>query len=219
MRILADARSTTCSISALEEAFARQRSFVSDASHELRTPLTAIRGQVEVLARNEHPDAAEVRRVERLVQAEVARMTRLTEDLLLLARTEESRFIDREAVDLELLLEDLLASAEPTADRRFSLAADVPGIINADRDRITQALRQPLACCATPSSTPSPAAASSSEPARSPGSASRSGSTMTDRASRRPSESSCSTASTAPTRRGRAPPAGPVWGSRSSARS
>ncbi len=36
----------------LEEAFARQRGFVSDASHELRTPLTAIRGQIEVLSRS-----------------------------------------------------------------------------------------------------------------------------------------------------------------------
>ena len=39
----------------LEDAFARQRGFVSDASHELRTPLTAIRGQLEVLARRARP--------------------------------------------------------------------------------------------------------------------------------------------------------------------
>jgi signal transduction histidine kinase len=142
MRILADTFDHM--LDRLEEAFARQRSFVSDASHELRTPLTAIRGQVEVLARAEHPDAAEVRRVQRLVEAEVDRMTRLTEDLLLLAHTEESHFIEREAVDLEPLLEDLLASAEPTADRRFSLSADVPGILNADQDRVTQALRNLL---------------------------------------------------------------------------
>jgi signal transduction histidine kinase len=142
MRILADAFDHM--LDRLEEAFARQRAFISDASHELRTPLTAIRGQLEVLARNERPDAAEVRRVQRLVEAEVDRMTRLTEDLLLLAHTEESRFIEREAVDLEPLLEDLLASAEPTADRRFSLAAHAPGIVNADADRIAQALRNLL---------------------------------------------------------------------------
>jgi heavy metal sensor kinase len=142
MRILADAFDHM--LDRLEEAFARQQAFISDASHELRTPLTSIRGQLEVLARSEHPDAAEVRRVERLVAAEVERMTRLTEDMLLLAHTEESRFIEREAVDLELLLEDVVASAEPTADRDFTLAADVPGILNADEDRITQALRNLL---------------------------------------------------------------------------
>ncbi len=40
----------------LDDAFARQRQFVSDASHELRSPLTAIRGQLEVLAREESPE-------------------------------------------------------------------------------------------------------------------------------------------------------------------
>ena len=41
----------------LEDAFARQRGFVSDASHELRTPLTAIRGQIEILGRSRAPSA------------------------------------------------------------------------------------------------------------------------------------------------------------------
>ena len=48
----------------LDRAFARQRRFVSDASHELRSPLTAIRGQLEVLARDEHPSPEDVRQVE-----------------------------------------------------------------------------------------------------------------------------------------------------------
>jgi two-component system, OmpR family, sensor kinase len=142
MRILADTFDHM--LDRLEEAFARQQAFISDASHELRTPLTSIRGQIEVLARSEHPDGEEVRRVERVVAAEVDRMTRLTDDLLLLAHTDESHFIEREAVELELLLEDLVAIAEPTADRRFTLAAHAPGILNADPDRVTQALRNLL---------------------------------------------------------------------------
>ena len=141
-RILADAFDHM--LDRLEEAFARQRAFISDASHELRTPLTAIRGQLEVLARREHPDAAEIRRVQGLVQAEVDRMTRLTEDLLLLAHTDESRFIRREAIELEPFLRDLVESAQPTADRVFRLDAEVPGILNADRDRLAQALRNLL---------------------------------------------------------------------------
>ncbi|HZE05024.1 MAG TPA: HAMP domain-containing protein, partial [Solirubrobacteraceae bacterium] len=57
----------------LAEAFAAQREFIADASHELRTPLTVIGGQLEVLAAQERPDPEEVRRVERLVAAEIAR--------------------------------------------------------------------------------------------------------------------------------------------------
>ena len=53
----------------LEDAFDRQTAFVADASHELRTPLTVIRGQLEVLALADRPEAAEVRRVEKLVAA------------------------------------------------------------------------------------------------------------------------------------------------------
>jgi two-component system OmpR family sensor kinase len=141
-KILADAFDHM--LDRLEEAFARQQAFVSDASHELRTPLTAIRGQLEVLARNESPDGAEVRRVQALVQAEVDRMTRLTEDLLLLAHTDESRFIRREAVELEPFLEELIATAATTTDRQLTISAPVPGILNADRDRLAQALRNLL---------------------------------------------------------------------------
>ena len=141
-RILADAFDHM--LDRLEEAFSRQQAFISDASHELRTPLTAIRGQLEVLARQEHPDASEVSRVQRLVAAEVDRMTRLTEDLLLLAHTDEARFIRREPIELEPFLTELVASLEPTAHRRLSTATEVPGILNADRDRLAQALRNLL---------------------------------------------------------------------------
>jgi DNA-binding winged helix-turn-helix (wHTH) protein/signal transduction histidine kinase len=90
------------------------------------------------------PDAAEVRRVQRLVAAEVDRMTRLTEDLLLLAHTDESRFIRREPIELEPFLAELIASA--AADNRSAVAdlREVPGILNADRDRVAQALRNLL---------------------------------------------------------------------------
>ena len=64
----------------LQDAFARQSAFVADASHELRTPLTIVRGQLEVLAMNPHPDAEEVRHVESVVRPEIDRMNRLVED-------------------------------------------------------------------------------------------------------------------------------------------
>ena len=141
-RVLADAFDHM--LDRLEEAFARQQAFVSDASHELRTPLTAIRGQLEVLARQSNPDGEEIRRVQRLVQAEVDRMTRLTEDLLLLAHTDESRFIRREPIELEGFLVELLASADPTTERSVRVVAHAEGFVNADRDRLAQALRNLL---------------------------------------------------------------------------
>ena len=80
VRVLADAFNHM--LDRLSAAFAGQRAFVADASHELRTPLTVIRGQLEVLSAQPHPPIEEVRRVERLVQAEVSRITRLVDDLL-----------------------------------------------------------------------------------------------------------------------------------------
>src|SRR6202044_3010412 len=90
IRVLAD--SFNHMLDRLTEAFAGQRAFVADASHELRTPLTVIRGQLEVLSAQENPPPEELRRVERLVQAEIARITRLVDDLLLLAKTEQAEF-------------------------------------------------------------------------------------------------------------------------------
>ena len=70
VRVLADAFDRM--LDRLEDAFARQRGFVSDASHELRTPLTVVRGQLEVLARQPDPTREDVARVEGLVRLELA---------------------------------------------------------------------------------------------------------------------------------------------------
>jgi two-component system OmpR family sensor kinase len=128
----------------LADAFARQRSFVSDASHELRTPLTVIRGQLEVLGRQQHPDPAEVRRVERLVGGEVARMSRLVDELLLLAHSDEARFVDARELVLEDYLDELWQGIGETAERRFELSIATSGTLRADPDRLTQALHNLL---------------------------------------------------------------------------
>jgi signal transduction histidine kinase len=125
----------------LAEAFAAQREFIADASHELRTPLTVIRGQLEVLATAPDPTGEEVRRVERLVQAEVTRMTRLVEDLLVLAHAEEHDFLRIEEIDLTRFVSDLWDGLSLTAERRFELGPVPNGILTADPDRVAQALR------------------------------------------------------------------------------
>lgn len=125
----------------LSEAFAGQREFVADASHELRTPLTVIRGQLEVLAAQENPSGAEVRRVERLVQEEITRISRLVDDLLVLVQSERVDFLRVESVDVRPFVEDLWDGLSLTASRRFELGPVPEGFLNADPDRFAQALR------------------------------------------------------------------------------
>ena len=128
----------------LSAAFAGQRAFVADASHELRTPLTVIRGQLEVLGAQPHPPIEEIRRVERLVGAEVSRITRLVDDLLLLAKSEETQFLHLQAIDLRSYIVDLWDGMSLTADRHFELSAIPDGVLQADPDRLAQALRNLL---------------------------------------------------------------------------
>ena len=143
LRVLADAFNHM--LDRLTEAFAGQRAFVADASHELRTPLTVIRGQIEVLAAQSSPSEQEVRRVESLVLAEVARITRLVDDLLLLAKAEQTEFLRISEIDLEDFVASLWDGMTLLADRRFERAAVPAGILRADPDRLAQALRNLIA--------------------------------------------------------------------------
>jgi len=139
VRVLAEAFNRM--LDRLSEAFASQREFVADASHELRTPLTVISGQLEVLAAQENPSAAEVTRVERLVRAEITRISRLVDDLLVLAQAERTDFLRVEPIDLRAFVTDLWDGLSLTADRRFELGVLADGTLQADPDRLAQALR------------------------------------------------------------------------------
>jgi signal transduction histidine kinase len=139
VKVLADAFNHM--LDRLTDAFAGQRAFVADASHELRTPLTVIRGQLEVLASQRNPSGEEVRRVERLVQAEISRISRLVDDLLLLAKTEQTQFLRVERIDLAAYVPELWDGMSLLARRRFELGPVPPGTLRADPDRLAQALR------------------------------------------------------------------------------
>ena len=128
----------------LEDAFDRQTAFVADASHELRTPLTVIRGQLEVLALADRPEAAEVRRVEKLVALEVQRMSRLVEDMLLLAQAGEEGFLRPGAIQLRPFLTDLVRGLADAGPRRLELGAIPELLVEADEGRLAQALRNLL---------------------------------------------------------------------------
>lgn len=125
----------------LAEAFAAQKEFIADASHELRTPLTVIAGQLEVLAAQDPPDPEEVKRVQRLVAAEIARTSRLVDDMLLLVRSERRDFLQLEEIDLEPFVSELWAATSISAERRFELGPIPDAKLTADPDRVAQALR------------------------------------------------------------------------------
>jgi two-component system, OmpR family, sensor kinase len=139
VRVLADAFNRM--LDRLSEAFASQREFVADASHELRTPLTVIRGQLEVLAAQEHPSSAEVTRVEHLVQAEITRVSRLVDDLLVLAQAERTDFLRPETIEVRPFVTELWDGMSLTADRKFELGTIADGSLEGDPDRLAQALR------------------------------------------------------------------------------
>jgi signal transduction histidine kinase len=128
----------------LGEAFDAQRDFVADASHELRTPLTVIRGQLDLLAggTDEEPATDEDReRVRRIVSDEITRMARLTDDLLLLTQAKEDDFLHPEPVHLPEFVVNLWDGLSLVADRRFEVGPIPDLTINADPDRLAQALR------------------------------------------------------------------------------
>jgi two-component system, OmpR family, sensor kinase len=128
----------------LEDAFERQSAFVADASHELRTPLTVVRGQLEVLALADHPSQDEIRRVQRLVGVEIDRMSRLVDDMLLLAQAGEEGFLRLGIVELRPFVRDLVQALADTAPRRLEVRAIPDALLEADEDRLAQAVRNLL---------------------------------------------------------------------------
>jgi two-component system OmpR family sensor kinase len=129
----------------LAAAFATQREFIADASHELRTPLTVLRGQIDVLSGGDRADgslsAVELERVQRLMEAEVARLTRLVDDLLVLAQSDRDDFLYPARVRLDELVGELWDGLSLIAERDFQIGRLEPLTVTADPDRLAQALR------------------------------------------------------------------------------
>jgi two-component system, OmpR family, sensor kinase len=100
----------------------RMRRFVADASHELRTPLTTIRGFAELYRQGGARDPAELDRLMRRIEDQAAQMGLLVEDLLLLARLDQQRPLDRRPVDLLALAAEAVNDARAVApDRQIEL--------------------------------------------------------------------------------------------------
>ncbi len=125
----------------LSSAFVNERAFVADASHELRTPLTVIAGQFEVLAADPDPTLEEIKRTERLISREIGRISRLIDDMLLLTRSEHADFLRRDRFDLQPFITDLWTTTTAGRERQFQLGRVPSGRLDADPDRLAQALR------------------------------------------------------------------------------
>jgi two-component system, OmpR family, sensor kinase len=93
------------------ESESRLRRFVADASHELRTPLTAIRGFAELHRQGAVIGEDKTRELILRIEKESIRMSSLVEDLLLLARLDQSRKLTIEPVDINGLVSEAVASA------------------------------------------------------------------------------------------------------------
>ena len=130
----------------LQEAMVRDRRFVDDASHELRTPLATLRAEVDLALAKERPPEALIASLE-AAQADVGRLQRLADDLLVLARTRDGRVpIRRVPTDLPALLARSAASVDRQA-RSASVTVDVDataGSADLDPGRVEQALRNLL---------------------------------------------------------------------------
>jgi two-component system OmpR family sensor kinase len=134
-------------LSARHASETRVRQFVADASHELRTPLAAIRGYTELAQRKRGDVPDDVAHAMSRVESEAVRMTQLVEDMLLLARLDTGRPLEREPVDLSRLIVDAVSDAHIAGpDHSWSLdLPDEPVVVTGDEARLHQVLANLLA--------------------------------------------------------------------------
>jgi signal transduction histidine kinase len=127
----------------LEDGIARERRFVADASHELRSPLALLKTELELALRRAR-STDELEDVIRSAAENTERLTRIAEDLLLLARTEQGRLpLNAEQTDVTDLLETVaerFQSRAETEGRHVAVDAADALVVNADRLRLEQAL-------------------------------------------------------------------------------
>jgi signal transduction histidine kinase len=129
------------SLVAQRSALRRQRQFAADASHELRTPLTVVRSSVELLRRHRDEPVASVGDALDDIAAEVDNLTRMVDDLLLLARSDSGALaLEHVPVDLADVAGDAVASLSgPASERgvRLELAPE-PVVVTGDPARLRQ---------------------------------------------------------------------------------
>ncbi len=135
----------------------RLRRFVADASHELRTPVTTIRGYAELYRAGGLDDATELGEAMRRTEQEAVRMGSLVDDLLHLARLDQGRPLERQPVDLSVVVDDAVRDARAVdPERPISAVLDGPAMVTGDDGRLRQVVANLVgnALVHTPAGTP-----------------------------------------------------------------
>ena len=115
----------------LEASFSQQRRFMADASHELRTPTAIIRAEADVALAHEHRREQEYRATITVMRDAARRLTRIVDDLFLLARADSGNLVARrEPVYLEELVYDAARAVRPLADQR-SIRIELQDVVEA----------------------------------------------------------------------------------------
>jgi two-component system OmpR family sensor kinase len=137
----------------LEEAFLRRdqseaqlRRFVAGASHELRTPLTSIRGYAALFRRGAQDNPEDLAKSMARIESEATRMGVLIDDMLLLARLDEQRPLERRDVDLAQIALDAAQDARARSpDQPITVHQHGPLMVVGDEQRLRQVAANLLA--------------------------------------------------------------------------
>jgi heavy metal sensor kinase len=135
------ARTLNGMLERIEHGVVTRRRFVADASHELRTPLAVMRAELEVALRDRNP-TADASEVLDSTAEEVARMSKIVDDLLTLAHRDENRLeLLLEPVDLGVVANEVAAQLRPLAEKagvQLRVEAPAAAVVVADQTRLTQ---------------------------------------------------------------------------------
>ena len=120
----------------LEAGITTQRAFLADAGHELRTPITIVQGNLDTLRLCESDDIETIA----IASDELQRMSRMVDDLLTLARSEQVDFLRVAPADVATLTAELSDKLTALHGHRWTVTGTAQGKCRLDRERITQAV-------------------------------------------------------------------------------
>jgi signal transduction histidine kinase len=120
----------------LQKVFLSQRELLNDAGHELRTPITIIRGHLELMGN----DPQEQEETLAIVFDELDRMSRLVNNLVLLAKAERFDFLQEETINIALFTQEIYSKITTLAPRNWQLNNRGRGHFQGDRQCLTQAM-------------------------------------------------------------------------------
>lgn len=113
----------------IQRSMENQRKFSENASHELRTPLAVMKNDIEVLLRNPSPSKELTQETLRSNIEEINRMSKMTKDLLVIARAENNADVAEEKLDIGTVVQVTADRLRPFAESksiRLSVSADSP---------------------------------------------------------------------------------------------